>query len=85
MAELALVPARHRPGDLRSRPRLGHVACDAVDVNLGDLVVRFGEEPDLPAPVVAHLLARRQAPELGGELSDLRLLARDLIRLAPRD
>ena len=85
VAELALVTARHRPRDLRSRPGLDGVAASAVDVDLDDLVVVLGEEADLPAPVVAHLLARAELPDLCRELGDLRLLGGDLKRLAPGD
>ncbi len=84
MAELALVPTRHRPCDLYPGPGLEDLACAAVDDDLHDLGVVV-EEADLPVPVVADLLARFEPAELGRELGHLRLLSSDLIRLAPGD
>ena len=70
MAELALVAARHRPGDLIAGQRLGDRPGVRVDLDLRNLVVAV-LVADLPEPVVVDLDRGRQAPVAGGLRGDL--------------
>ena len=85
VAELALVAARHRPGDLVAGPRLADLAGLRVDVDLDDLLVAV-EVADLP------LLGRlRLHPDLealaavGRDLGDVLVAVRDPHGLLGRD
>jgi hypothetical protein len=86
MAELALVAASHRPGDLVAGPRLRDIAAEAVDLHLRDLGAVVVLVTDLPQRVIGDLNRRIETPMAGGHLGDNRvgvggaqgLLGRDL-------
>ena len=84
VAELPLVAARHRPGDLIAGPGLEDRPRVAVHLHLHDLV-GAALVADLPEPVVVDLDRGHEPAVAGALLGDLRVGVGDLDRLRRRD